>query len=252
MPTLPPTPPTEAPTPPPPTELEYCGCWGDPHCQMFGSNVDMLIMGACRHVLSTDKCPGNAGSGSFKVSATFKYAKPNIPRSFVKEVSFEFKLENGEKIIADFMQGPVVELRNHDTMETAFPTDTTLEIDGFEGVKFQKVDSPASWSDDTDFIYILTAPNGVKVAWNGIKQVEVGVPDSFAGSVCGICGQMDGTGNMVVGPYDSSHSNDYSGCPNKAASMAVNSITSNFQEMANSWYEGGDSDDCLSECGLIR
>jgi hypothetical protein len=246
MPTLPPTPapPTSPPTP---ASLEYCVCWGDPHCTMFGSSSKITIHGACRHILSTDGCPGNPGGGTFKIAATFKYAKPYVSKSFVKEVTFEFVLDDGSKVVADFLQGPIVMLKNLDSTDVGFATATDTTIPGFPGVAVQKIMKPAGWKD-TAYIYILTAPNGVKVAWNGVKQVEIGIPSKLSGSVCGICGQMGGSGDMVVGPYDSSHASDYNGCPSKAAGKTVNSITDNVVEYADSWYDGGDDDDCQTEC----
>ena len=35
-------------------------------------------------------------------------------------------------------------------------------------------------------------PNNVEVTWDGVKKVEIRMPESQKGRLCGICGNFDG------------------------------------------------------------
>ena len=85
----------------PPT-LEYCTCWGDPHCGLYGQSPpeDMIVYGACRHTLASDRCPDAEEPGTFDVIATFQKVKPHMDRSFVKEVLFKFQLADGTECVS--------------------------------------------------------------------------------------------------------------------------------------------------------
>ncbi|ELT93747.1 hypothetical protein CAPTEDRAFT_212246 [Capitella teleta] len=71
------------------------------------------------------------------------------------------------------------------------------------------------------------------------------MPDSFKGSLCGICGEI-GDSDMIIGSHDAE------GCPSKAASLPVNPSTTDAMEYGNSHYIAGDedgNDECREECG---
>ncbi|ELT98479.1 hypothetical protein CAPTEDRAFT_205594 [Capitella teleta] len=99
---------------------------------------------------------------------------------------------------------------------------------------------------------VIQLPNGIKITWDGVKRVEISMPGSFKGSLCGICGEIDDS-NMVIGGHDSTHQNDENGCASKAASLPVNSRTTDVIEYGNSHYIAGDedeNDECREECGM--
>jgi hypothetical protein len=76
---------------------------------------------------------------------------------------------------------------------------------------------------------LVTLPNGIVIAWDGVKQVEVSMPQSFKGNLCGICGDIDDSA-MYIGGHDVSHADDDVGCPTKAATLTMSDIVN------DSWF----------------
>ena len=65
----------------------------------FKSSEPMLIRGACKHYLATDRCPSSP-SGTFDIIANFRHAKPTSDRSFVEEVLVKFELPDGTEMVS--------------------------------------------------------------------------------------------------------------------------------------------------------
>ena len=64
---------------------------------------------------------------------------------------------------------------------------------------------------------VVSLPRNIEIIWDGVKKVEMKVPDSEKGSLCGICGNFDGVvdGNdMQMGQNTLS----FNKCPGKALS----------------------------------
>ncbi|ELT94515.1 hypothetical protein CAPTEDRAFT_211140 [Capitella teleta] len=170
---------------------------------------------------------------NLQISGSFHTAKPTSTRSYVRTVHVDFKLASGTGVRNGF---------------------STTNLNGLPDVSVGFYDNAkAEFGDKWDEVRVavITLPNGIKISWDGIKQVEISMPDSFKGSLCGICGEI-GSSDMVIGGHDMTHQDDNVGCASKAATMTVGSITTDEQEYANSYYIAGDEDlneECREECG---
>ncbi|ELU14433.1 hypothetical protein CAPTEDRAFT_227267 [Capitella teleta] len=228
-----------------------CSCWGDPHCEGF-SISEILVRGSCRYVLASDDCAKNEAP-TFKISGSFHTAKPTTTRSYVRTVHVDFKLASGTGVTATFKQGLDLSFVTENSVDVSV-TDSMTNLPGFPDVSVMFHDNAkAEFGDKWDEVRVavITLPNGIKISWDGIKQVEISMPDSFKGSLCGICGEI-GSSDMVIGGHDMTHQDDNVGCASKAATMTVGSITTDEQEYANSYYIAGDEDlneECREECG---
>ncbi|ELT92408.1 hypothetical protein CAPTEDRAFT_203772 [Capitella teleta] len=164
---------------------------------MFNSDVDMLIRGSCFHVLMSNRCPGSA-DGTFKLVGTFEHAKPTLDRSFVKEMSLAFQLFDEREATSLFEQCPkiiltnkgsghVVELTETSTGThgsracTPFPCPTTAES-GVTGILL----SQESNNDTKSF----TISEGLQITWDCLNMAQISLGKDFAGSVCGLCGDL--------------------------------------------------------------
>ncbi|ELT90692.1 hypothetical protein CAPTEDRAFT_211530 [Capitella teleta] len=217
--------PTSAPAPTPKRPPFVCTCWGDPHCKGF-SIPKITLGGSCRYVLATDRCIKKSNISSFEISASFKKTatlKQDLYLSFVVENGVDFSFQNSFRT----NQLP-------DLFGTFFDNATAELGDNWKAVR----------------VALISFPNGVEIAWDGIKQIAIYVPEWFKGRLCGICGDIDDS-NMYIGDYDSSRKDDTTGCPNKAASMEVNSITTDVKEYGNSHFAQDDNNEqCKEECGM--
>ncbi|ELU16839.1 hypothetical protein CAPTEDRAFT_209579 [Capitella teleta] len=229
-----------------------CTCWGDPHCTGF-SIPEILIHGSCRHVLASDNCAKTTLS-TFKISGSFHKVKPTVQRSYVRTVHVEFKLKDGTPVEATFKQGLDLSFVSENSNDASLQ-DTNTNIPGFPDVSvvFYKnafEEFGGKWDDVR--VAVIQLPNDIKITWDGVKRVEISMPGSFKGSLCGICGEIDDS-NMIIGGHDSTHQNDADGCAPKAASLPVNSRTTDVIEYGNSHYIAGDedeNDECREECGM--
>ncbi|ELT87378.1 hypothetical protein CAPTEDRAFT_192640 [Capitella teleta] len=229
-----------------------CTCWGDPHCAGFNIS-EIVIHGSCRYVLASDDCE-KTESSTFKISGSFHTTKPTTTRSYVRTVYVDFLLSDDTPVGGTFQQGLDVSFINLATISLpAIVVNTNTNIPGFPDVSVVFYDNAkAEFGEKWDEVRVavITLPNGIKITWDGIKQVEISMPGSFKGSLCGICGEIDDS-NMIIGSHDSSHLDDAVGCPTKAASLPVNSITEDQMEYANSHFITGDenlNDKCKAEC----
>ncbi len=64
---------------------------------------------------------------------------------------------------------------------------------------------------------MVELPNNAKVLWDGAKQVEIIMPESQKGKLCGLCGNFDGDpdNDFQIGKNTA----DFDICPALAAPM---------------------------------
>uniref|UniRef100_A0A8C3VXH4 Kielin cysteine rich BMP regulator n=1 Tax=Catagonus wagneri TaxID=51154 RepID=A0A8C3VXH4_9CETA len=138
-----------------------CMAFGDPHYRTFHGRL-LHFQGSCRYVLAKD-CRG----GNFSVQVTNDDRGRN-------GVSWT---QEGAVLLGDvtvrLLQGRVV------------------TVDG-RPVALPFLQEPLLYVELRGRMVILHAQPGLQVLWDGQSQVEVRVPGSYRGQVCGLCGNFSG------------------------------------------------------------
>uniref|UniRef100_A0A8D1KH72 Kielin cysteine rich BMP regulator n=1 Tax=Sus scrofa TaxID=9823 RepID=A0A8D1KH72_PIG len=138
-----------------------CMAFGDPHYRTFDGRL-LHFQGSCSYVLAKD-CRG----GNFSVHVT-NDDRGRSGVSWTQEVAVLL----GD-VTVQLLQGRVVTV---DRRPVALPF----------------LREPLLYAELRGRTVILHAQSGLQVLWDGQSQVEVRVPGSYRGQVCGLCGNFNG------------------------------------------------------------
>nr|XP_023969614.2 zonadhesin-like [Chrysemys picta bellii] len=150
-----------------PTGSGVCVAAGDPHYTTFDGRL-FHFMGTCSYTL-TQTCNASAGLPGFSVEATNEHRGASTQVSYVRAVAVEVfghrvALLKGRRVTVDGQR-------------------VTLPV-GLAGGRLGVRVSGGYALLQTDF--------GLRVRYDGNQRVEVLVPSSYAGRLCGLCGNYNG------------------------------------------------------------
>ncbi|XP_045702795.1 IgGFc-binding protein isoform X1 [Phyllostomus hastatus] len=148
-----------------------CWLWGDPHYHSFdGWNFD--FQGTCNYVLATTSCPGVSNTqGLTPFTITTKNENRGNPAvSYARLVTVTTLNTN-----ISIHKGEVGKVRVNGVL-TALPVSVA-------GGRLSVTQGPSKAMLATDF--------GLQVSYDWNWRVEVTLPSSYHGAVCGLCGNMD-------------------------------------------------------------
>nr|XP_020037419.1 IgGFc-binding protein [Castor canadensis] len=153
-----------------PNYSSTCWLWGDPHYVSFdGWAFD--FQGTCNYVLATTDCPGVSAKGLPSFSITMKNENRGNPAvSYAKEVTVSVLGTN-----ISIHKNEVGKVRVNGVL-TALPV-------SIAGGRILVTHGASKAVLITDF--------GLQVTYDWNWQVEVTLPSSYYGVVCGLCGNMD-------------------------------------------------------------
>uniref|UniRef100_A0A8C5XJM7 Kielin cysteine rich BMP regulator n=1 Tax=Microcebus murinus TaxID=30608 RepID=A0A8C5XJM7_MICMU len=138
-----------------------CMAFGDPHYRTFDGRL-VHFQGSCSYVLAKD-CLG----GNFSVHVT-NDDRGRISVAWTQEVAVLL----GD-VVVRLLQGRVV------------------TVDG-RLVALPFLQEPLLYVELRGQTVILHGQPGLQVLWDGQSQVEVSVPGSYRGQMCGLCGNFNG------------------------------------------------------------
>ncbi|XP_061920411.1 zonadhesin, like [Entelurus aequoreus] len=143
-----------------------CSVSGDPHYTTFDKRTHHY-MGACSYTLTTP-CNSSNSMPYFSVATQNEHRGSNKKISYVKAVMIDV---NGVTVILD--KGRVVQVNGSVVVPPVkFISDMTIYLSG----KF----------------IILETSFGLRVRFDGNHHVDVKVPTSYNGQLCGMCGNFNG------------------------------------------------------------
>nr|XP_020145327.1 kielin/chordin-like protein isoform X2 [Microcebus murinus] len=143
-----------------------CMAFGDPHYRTFDGRL-VHFQGSCSYVLAKD-CLG----GNFSVHVT-NDDRGRISVAWTQEVAVLL----GD-VVVRLLQGRVVTVSRN-------------EVDG-RLVALPFLQEPLLYVELRGQTVILHGQPGLQVLWDGQSQVEVSVPGSYRGQMCGLCGNFNG------------------------------------------------------------
>ncbi|XP_042775356.1 IgGFc-binding protein [Panthera leo] len=147
-----------------------CWLWGDPHYHSF-DGWDFDFQGTCDYVLAAAGCPGVSAQGLTPFTVTTKNENRGNPAvSFVRLVTVSALSVN-----ISIHKGEIGKVRVNGVL-------TALPLSVAEGRL--SVTQGASKA-------VLAADFGLRVTYDWDWRVEVTLPSSYHGAVCGLCGNMD-------------------------------------------------------------
>ncbi|XP_065352318.1 BMP-binding endothelial regulator protein-like isoform X1 [Cloeon dipterum] len=167
-------------------------------CYVFGGQFKTFddrhfsFHGSCKYQLVTD-CSGNR---------TFSIRISTVPMANAR---------------GDLARIVTIKLAEH---KVTLGQSLRVKVDGQKVEKLPyKVDGVLELKNEVDYITLSTSI-GLKVAWNGHSLLEITVPVSMHGKVCGLCG-------------------NYNGKPGDDFELQHGGRTSKADEFAESWRAGG-------------
>ncbi|XP_053868139.1 kielin/chordin-like protein isoform X5 [Malaclemys terrapin pileata] len=138
-----------------------CLAFGDPHYRTFDGRL-LHFQGTCTYVLAQD-CQG----GDFSIHVTNDdRGRPGV--AWTKEVTVRV----GD-VVVQLMQ------------------DWLVRVDG-QVVTLPFLKEPHLYVERQTNTVLLNTNIGVKVLWSGRSQLEVSVPGTYKGHMCGLCGDFNG------------------------------------------------------------
>uniref|UniRef100_A0A667HHH3 Fc gamma binding protein n=1 Tax=Lynx canadensis TaxID=61383 RepID=A0A667HHH3_LYNCA len=147
-----------------------CWLWGDPHYHSF-DGWDFDFQGTCDYVLAAAGCPGVSAQGLTPFTVTTKNENRGNPAvSFVRLVTVSALSVN-----ISIHKGEIGKVRVNGVL-------TALPLSVAKGRL--SVTQGASKA-------VLAADFGLRVTYDWDWRVEVTLPSSYHGAVCGLCGNMD-------------------------------------------------------------
>ncbi|XP_004474079.2 IgGFc-binding protein [Dasypus novemcinctus] len=147
-----------------------CWLWGDPHYHSFDGR-DFDFQGTCSYVLATTVCPGGHAQGLTPFTIITKNENRGNPAvSYVRLVTvtvFGINISIHKNEIGNVRVNGVL---------------TALPASAASG-RLTVTQGPGKAVLSTDF--------GLRVSYDWNWRVEVTLPSSYHGAVCGLCGNMD-------------------------------------------------------------
>ncbi|XP_066898323.1 kielin/chordin-like protein isoform X4 [Kogia breviceps] len=143
------------------TRPASCMAFGDPHYRTFDGRL-LHFQGSCSYVLAKD-CRG----GDFSVHVT-NHDRGRSGVSWTHEVAVLL----GDVVVRLLQGGEVT-------------------VDG-RPVALPFLQEPLLYVELRGRTVMLHAQPGLQVLWDGQSQVEVRVPGSYRGQICGLCGNFNG------------------------------------------------------------
>ncbi|KAF7236740.1 Zonadhesin [Varanus komodoensis] len=151
-----------------PPDRAICTVSGDPHYTTFDGRL-FHFMGTCTYLLAA-VCNASAGLPAFRVEASNEHRGASQQVSYLKSVRVEV---HGSRV--ELLKGRRV---NVDGRRVALP----VSLAG----------GRVSVSLSGTFV-LLQADFGLRVRFDGNHHADISVPSSFAGQLCGLCGE-EGSG----------------------------------------------------------
>nr|XP_036869692.1 IgGFc-binding protein [Manis javanica] len=153
-----------------PNYVATCWLWGDPHYHSFDGR-DFDFQGTCNYVLVAAGCPGVSAQGLTPFTVTTKNENRGNPAvSYVRLVTVTVY-----NINISIHKNEIGKVRVNGVL-------TSLPVSAAGGRL--SVTQGASKA-------VLAADFGLQVTYDWNWQVEVTLPSSYHGAVCGLCGNMD-------------------------------------------------------------
>uniref|UniRef100_UPI00398F2A05 IgGFc-binding protein-like isoform X1 n=2 Tax=Pristiophorus japonicus TaxID=55135 RepID=UPI00398F2A05 len=176
-----------------------CSASGDPHYNTFDTRVHHF-MGTCTYMLSKP-CRESSVLPYFDVSTNSEHRDANTKVSWVNSVHV-FIYNNTISI-----------MKNHKVLLNGKRANLPVTVEGLLVVRMSGV-------------YVLLETNfGLLVRFDGIHHVDVSVPSTYAGLLCGMCG-------------------NYNGDPDDDIIMPNGSLAANSNKLGESWQVPDGETEC--------
>uniref|UniRef100_UPI00398EA458 zonadhesin-like n=1 Tax=Pristiophorus japonicus TaxID=55135 RepID=UPI00398EA458 len=185
-----------------PKGQETCSASGDPHYRTF-DGVFYDFMGNCTYTFAK-LCNASSDLPPFSVETSNEHRGSTTRVSYVKAVHIEVY---GHRVTL---------MKNRRVIFNGQRVSTPIIVDGQVEVRV----SGGYVSLETDF--------GLWVRYDGNHHVDVTVPSSYAGQLCGLCG-------------------NYNGITSDDNRMADGSATNSFKDLGASWLVPGTDTNCTHD-----